>query len=74
MTDCGRADLAERQALCREFAALLTGEAMQRRLTGAQAFPVIDLPPLYASVEGMAQLEAALSGLTLRPEPAFGGA
>ena len=65
---------AARQALCLAFAARLVGEVAQSRLTKARAFPVTDMPPLYAGSEGMAQLEAALSGLTLRPEPAFGGA
>lgn len=74
VTDCARSALADRQALCRAFAALLLREDIQGKLTKAGAFPAISLPPLYAASQGMAQLEAALAELTLRPEAAFAGA
>ena len=72
VTDCPSSDRAERQALCLAFAAFLLSEDSQTKLTRARLFPVTELPPLYVGSEGMAQLEAGLANLTLRPEQAFG--
>ena len=72
-TDCARRNSEERQALCLAFAALLLSDESQARLAGSRAFTAIEAPPLYAGMEGMAQLEAGLAGLTLDAPPAFGG-
>ena len=73
VTDCCKSDQAARQALCFDFAARLVSAETQERLKRARAFPVIDLPPLYAGIEGMAQLEAGLNAASILPAPAFGG-
>ena len=72
VTDCARPGEAARQALCVAFARLLLADESQSKLTRSGAFPAIDRPPLYAGVEGMAQLEAGLAGQTLETPPAFG--
>ena len=72
VTDCDGSRQAARQALCLAFAARLLGETAQSRLTKARAFPVTDVPPLYAGSEGMAQLEAGLNAAKLAPAKAFG--
>ena len=72
VTDCARPGEAARQALCVAFARLLLADESQSKLTRSGAFPAIDLPSLYAGVEGMAQLEAGLAGQTLETPPAFG--
>jgi len=72
VTDCGKSASESRQALGLDFAALLLSADSQAKLTRSRAFPVIDLPALYAGSEGMAQLEVGLAGRTIRPEAAFG--
>ena len=72
-TDCARRNQEEKQALCLAFAALLLSGESQERLAGSRAFTAIEAPPLYTGVEGMAQMEAGLAGLTLSVPPAFGG-
>ena len=72
VTDCARPGEAARQALCVAFARLLLADESQSKLTRSGAFPAVDRPPLYAGVEGMAQLEAGLAGQTLETPPAFG--
>lgn len=73
VTDCGKSEQAARQALCLDFAARLVSGETQRNLRKAGAFPVIDLPPVYAGSEGMAQLEAGLAAVEISPAAAFGG-
>ena len=72
VTDCGKTEQPARQALCLDFAARLLERDTQAKLAKAGAFPAIDLTPLYAGSEGMAQLEAGLNAAALRPAPAFG--
>ena len=71
IVDWPRADIAERQALCREFLLHLLGAETQATLDTCGALPVIEGLSVYGGENGYAALEAAAS-LPLLIPPVFG--
>ena len=71
IVDWPRADIAERQALCREFLLLLLDAETQADLASTGALPVVDGLNIYAGKAGYEALEAAAS-LPLLVPPIFG--
>jgi len=67
-----RTDSEARRALAAEFLDILLSEKMQRRLTVVRAFSVLDTAPMYSGIEGLSDIENALTGSELLLPPAFG--
>ena len=71
IVDWPRADIAERQALCREFLLHLLDAETQAALDSCGALPVIEELNVYGGENGYAALEAAAL-LPLLIPPVFG--
>lgn len=71
IVDWPRADIAERQELCRSFLMHLLSEQTQADLAVSGALPVLEGVSIYAGKAGYEALEAAVS-LPLLVPPAFG--